>query len=664
MTAGDGLPRGELRPLTKRLAELFASESGTLALAQMQKLALLAGPREEQKAIDTGLQIGIWAPAVREDGTVEFVRSRAHTHEWRYWADVDRIPAKAGPRVVLLGESVARGYLFDPSVTPAGVLSMLLGGVEVVDLARTDLGLPGLRALFDGLPALEPDAIVLFAGNNWYSLVFELEDLDKLAGALRRDGYAGYRRVFLDEILMPRARAVLDALAQTAAEFALPVVVVVPEFNLLDWRAEASAEVPVLPRDANLRWLDTRRQAERALAGGDRDDALRLALELCALDGGTSPVGPSLAAAARPAEARVWRERARDALVGVPVAHSPRCPAVVQALLRERSAQHGFKVVDLPRLFDGGGARLPGRDLFLDYCHLTLEGIRAAMTAVAHEVAPIVGVSVRTDARLDVEPEHEGAAHFMAAIHNAHYGQSDDILAHHCSRAAALSPRVRDLMRDYLRCASRWPEPWLCEAFARLCESPIARRYLLAPEVRNQKIGDFGLMEAVMRALDAHGLDARPEVGRLLKADYAAADPVDLLDPHYRAFTFRDRGGYALAAERAFLRATDLVSRFALVRALAGTVRLEITCRARVAGEVRVRLNGQACGVLRTQPVWATSTVTVTAREGLNWIELEWPPSAPPADEIERAARKLERGLYPDVLPAYAEIHALTASAA
>jgi hypothetical protein len=289
--------------------------------------------------------------------------------------------------------------------------------------------------------------------------------------------------------------------------------------------------------------------------------------------------------------------------------------------------------------------------------------MRVAMAAVAHEVAPIVGVSVRTDAALGVEPEHEGAAHFMAAIHNAHYGQGDEILAHHCSRAAALSPRVRDLMRNFVECASRWPEPWLCDAFASLCDSPIARRYLLAPEVRNQKLCDFRLMEASIQALEAHGLDVRAQAGRLLKADFAAFDPVDLLDPHHRAFTFRDRGGYALAAERAYVRVTDLVSRFALVRAQAGRVRVTITCRAPAICEVAVRMNGQACGSLRAQTVWAVSTVTLATREGLNWIELEWPPAASPADGIARAACKLERGFYPDALPAYAEIHAMTATA-
>jgi hypothetical protein len=656
-------PRGRLRHLTGRLAQLLATETGSLALAQIQQLTLLSGPRREPPPLDPGLGIGVWAPDVREDGTVEFVRRPDRADEWRYWADVERIPAKTGKRVVLLGESAARGYLYDPCVTPAGVLSAMLG-VEVVDLARTDIGFDGLQSLFGGLVALEPEAIVFFAGNNWYNLHFDLDHLSRLAAALRTSGYADCRQVFVEEMVKPRARALLDALAESAAEFSVPVVLVVPEFNLLDWRSEPTVVAPVLPGDANLRWLDIRRRADAALSAGAPDDAAQLALELLALDGGTSAIAPELLAAARPGEARAWSERARDAIFGILIAHSPRCPSEVQALLRAQAAAHGFQIVDLPRIFEShlDGA-LPGRDFFLDYCHHTLTGMRVAMRAVADRLAPILGSAVQDD-ELAVLPEHEGLAHVMAAIHNAHYGQPDEILRYHCSRAAAISPVACDHMRWYLDCFARRAEPWLCESFARLCESAISRRYLLAPEVRSQKFADFRLMDAMARALDeAAGGDARANLERVMKGEHAPRDPVDLLAPWYSASTFRDRTGYALAPERAYYRALNLRSRFALVRAEAGAVRLAITCRATTPGEANVQINGALCARLSLQPAWCTTVVTVQAREGVNWIDVQWPPAAPREDELERAARRLERGLYPDVLPSYAEIHAFTATA-
>jgi hypothetical protein len=158
-----------LQPLTRRLAELLASDNGTLILAQLQKLTFAANRKPISRQVGNTLRIGIWDAVPVEGGSIEFARSADLATDWRYWADVERIPPKNGRRVVLVGESVARGYLFDPAITFAGMLEAALG-VEVVDLARTDLTAIELPALFEALPALEPDAVVLFAGNNWHSV--------------------------------------------------------------------------------------------------------------------------------------------------------------------------------------------------------------------------------------------------------------------------------------------------------------------------------------------------------------------------------------------------------------------------------------------------------------------------------------------------------------
>jgi hypothetical protein len=133
-------PDESLIPTTRRLDELLACEDGTSILALLQRLGLDSGHAAKPQPIGSGgsLEIGVWTPEVREDGSVEFLRSQALAGAWPWWADLDRIAPKCGTRTVLLGESVARGYLFDPAVTPAVMLEHLLGS-EVVDLARTDL---------------------------------------------------------------------------------------------------------------------------------------------------------------------------------------------------------------------------------------------------------------------------------------------------------------------------------------------------------------------------------------------------------------------------------------------------------------------------------------------------------------------------------------------
>jgi hypothetical protein len=72
-------------------------------------------------------------------------------------------------------------------------------------------------------------------------------------------------------------------------------------------------------------------------------------------------------------------------------------------------------------------------------------------------------------------------------------------------------------------------------------------------------------------------------------------------------------------------------------------------------------MNGSAAGALAADVRWKTFALDLVAQAGLNRIALEWPLLPPPAGAFERAARRLERGAYPDVLPVFGEVHAFTA---
>lgn len=621
--------------LTRQLAATLASDDGAIVLARMQRLALVAGRAPLPPRPDSGLRLGIWEPRAADDGGLEFARTAAAADEWRYWADVDHIPRKTGRRVVLVGESVARAYLFDPELTLAGMLSASLG-VEVVDLARTDLGADHLPPLFDALPVLEPDAVVLFAGNNWSGVRLELEELDQLANAVRTGGFARSRSFFVETLIRGRARSTLDAIA--ARLEGVPLCVVVPEFNLQDWRSEPSVVVPILGEIEQ--WLDLKKE-ERAE-------------EMIALDGGSSAVSQQMAAEqalarGEVAAARQRLEAARDALCGLMTAHSPRCPAVVQGELRAAAARHGFHLVDLPALF----APIPGRRLFLDYCHLSGDGLRAATAAIAEVVAPIVGVAPAPAPEPDAHVA--SCAHLLAAVHNAHYGQPEDIVRYHAGRARDLDPDIRGFAAALAEVVSRRSEAWLCRAWDAIDREPQGRRYLGAPEMlRAPRVADTTLAKALASAAGNDGL-----VQEIL-IEEAAPLPLDLLAPKHRATTFRDAIGQGLGPAPGFVRATAPSSRFVAVRATAETVTARITLRA--AGEVAIAVNGVECVRVSARPQWTTTAFTMRLNRGQNVIDVRWPtPQPDAAAEFERAARRLERGLYPDVLAAFGEVHAFTA---
>jgi hypothetical protein len=623
-----------LTSLTRQLAQTLSSDEGSIVLARMQRLALAAARMPMPPRPDSGLRLGIWEPRAAEDGSLEFARIAAASDEWRYWADVDRIPRKTGRRVVLVGESVARAYLFDPELTLAGMLSASLG-VEVVDLARTDLGADHLPPLFDALPVLQPDAVVLFAGNNWCGIRLQLEELDLLANAVRTGGFSPSRALFL-EMIRGRARSTLDAIA--ARLEGIPLCVVVPEFNLQDWRSEPSVMVPILPEIE--RWLDLAREGS---AG-----------EMIALDGGTSAVSQHLAASQALARgdvagARQRFEAARDAPCGLMTAHSPRCPAVVQDELRAAATRHGFHLVDLPALF----APLPDRRMFLDYCHLTGEGLCAATTAITGTVAPIVGATPAPPREPD--PHIAACAHLLAAVHNAHYGQPEEIVGYHAARARELDPGIGEFAAAIAEIVARRSEAWLCRAWQAIDREPQGRRYLGAVEMlRAPRVADITLADALASAAGNHRL-----VDDVL-IEEAAPLPLDLLAAKHRATTFRDVIGQGLGPVPGFVRATAPRSRFVVVRAAAEIVTARITLRA--AGDVAIVVNGAESARVPARTHWTATEFGLKLNRGRNVIELAWPTPRPDAAvEFERAARRLERGLYPDVLIAFGEVHAFTA---
>src|SRR5439155_24505582 len=186
-------------------------------------------------------------------------------------------------------------------------------------------------------PALEPDALVLFAGNNWENVNLSPPEFQLLATALRRGGFPECRRSFIDGMLLPAGRAVLDLLASTAKTLGIPSVVIVPEVNLREWRNQAAVMVPTLTGGANRAWLTLWAQAQAAFAAQRYEPAAALLGQMIDLDGGTGGppralLGECLLRLGRVSEARAAFVAARDAVCGIFARHAPLCPSAVQDL--------------------------------------------------------------------------------------------------------------------------------------------------------------------------------------------------------------------------------------------------------------------------------------------------------------------------------------------
>ncbi|HET8647469.1 MAG TPA: hypothetical protein VFO85_18365, partial [Vicinamibacteria bacterium] len=292
------------RRLCEELARTLATEEGLRQARLLQSLelglpaapsALPAGAADKRDVIAAAREaaaralrpkgppppaaIGPWRPQTRE-GQLVFVRAEP-PGLGDPWPPHDTLRPKSGQacaarRVCFLGESAAAGWFYAPQLTPAMVLERQLqavagpGAWEVVNLAKVDLSAPELMALAGAVHQLQPDVVVVFAGNNWpqrYQVPPPgVPGSAEAALAFRAEGLAGLERISREGTAR-LVDEVLARLARLAGEAAVPVIVVVPEVNLADF--DRTSPAPWLPAGDLPAWYAAWEEGRAAFDGGD-----------------------------------------------------------------------------------------------------------------------------------------------------------------------------------------------------------------------------------------------------------------------------------------------------------------------------------------------------------------------------------------------------------
>ncbi len=695
------------RRASDELAELLATPEG-LRTARLLQLTEALESRPARGAAGTARSmpvepstpraISIWQPRRRGDESV-FERPEPHPLGDHYASR--RVLTVAKPsgtkRICYFGESAAAGYLYAPHLTPAEVLERQLcaatgDSYEVVDLARTNETLDSMVRTVASSLQLEPDLLVIFAGNNWNLLetpmlspyVPSVKSRQRLALALRRGGLAGLVELGRRELgaRVTRAMAVVAELARE-----VPVVIVVPEVNLADWQDRQP--VAWLPGDGSRRWHEHYREVVDHLEAGRDEAALQAADAMVALDDGLCPSSHRLRAEAltllgrmdearRASRAEVESGRyATQCFLG-----SPRMARSESELLRQQAARYGFAVVDLPGLF--AGEKLPGRRLFLDYCHLSAEGIERAMAAVAERILggqrPDASLSVAV-AALQVEPEVEALARIGAAVHGAHRlltaGDKRAYLERWCREALAADPGVAKTLRDLLavRCTASFPA-----VLSAAQQHSLGRRQrLLLQHGWRWNYLDVELIEAICAVLEEAGHTVREEVEASLLAHHGLeSGSIDLCRPPYLWEPLERLYPEAMAPRgmtgRATYRSPWPESSFCLIADDTRDVQLDLVARLPAIegapgirrGEVVVQLNGGDVASVSAGETWSRHSISLSRRDlrrVIHRVTLRWPPLPDCGDEaIESAIRRLENGVEADLHPVFGEVFSLRAS--
>jgi hypothetical protein len=550
-----------LKHFANRIAEAAVSENAAEVVRLLRVSGFLGGPPNDAATtsgvsvadLDDALggappptygdYVGIWKRKV-VDGKVSFVRRMETMPEWNYWADVGRIePKSEKTRVLLIGESVARGYLYDPVFNPATALRMILEshfeGIEIIDLARTNLGFQIQEVAINALQ-MEPDIAIIFAGNNWYigePLPSEIAEID---AAISTHGIPGVKQTVEAQIARTSRRVVNEICAAYERE-GVPLVWIIPEFNLRDWH-DPITNAPYLADGLNKEWLRLLHEAETALRDSDWKTAALLAEKMIEIDHGLCVAGfYILAECSRRANdldsERKYLTLARDTTSwDISATTVPRAYSVMQEAVREETGKHNIQVIDLPALFKEylkGG--IPDRSLFLDYCHLTTKGIQVSMAAAGSCVLrALKGAEIPWHALVDEQvapsPETEAEALFLAAITNAHCSQPRELVQYFCRQALRHSRHIGRLMLNYIELQTQNAVPMrMSEAEEEMWRvgSPLVRNLLRL----NIKRLDQLLFSAMLDALEEVGVKDRDRIRQLCLEEHSVTrSDTDLLD--------------------------------------------------------------------------------------------------------------------------------------
>jgi hypothetical protein len=672
--------------LATRLAHTLTHDEGLHAARLMfglQSTRVGAHSSGERPAVIA--RVGLWNRKLEGDRVV-YERG---THDgWRLWYDRERIePKRAGvTRILLLGESAARGNEYAPSYAPADVLQAILHAcdlpqVEVLDIARVGIGSSELHEVLRSSVALEPDAIVMFAGNNWSFR--QQTDNDRLDALPDQPNMWAAARANAELDLTRTAEAIVSTLGQISRRLNIPAVFLIPEFNLLDWRTAEPDSPPLEPADV-VRWQDLLRTARAAQSQSDATTAARAAREMLALDGGTMAVTFHIlldcSQNLSTVQKRTLLEQARDAGLGMQRGYSPRCEKVVQDTLRDTLARHGVGVIDLPEqlasVFDGD---LPGRNLFLDNVHLNGTGIRICMALTAEWLLRRMWAdsTFSFEQLLHAAPQPSPEAHAVANLHAAYVNwawcQGDELQQHYCQQAIDSYPGGIDLLRDFVEYLTSGAHSTLCEAFRRLRErlGPAARYSLELITDEREKRSAIGFIQNACHVLEARQPGSTHRMlARMRSIHGVSSCGADLLSRYLGvAPVFEFSGGPLLGDPRPRAHYSAFKSRSDFFFVCDGPMDLALAVTWRVLeqsandSEIELQLNGRRLRLLVSARSWQSLTFTLQSswlRDGINHVSLHWPqPLVFWRDRLRRIADRVRLDKPEPAYPAYGQLHTL-----
>lgn len=369
------------------------------------------------------------------------------------WASDESRHLSEGPRIAVIGESVARGYFYDPAFSLSGALRSLLGtSIEVLDLAKSDASTKDLLEAAQVAVQCECDYLVIMAGNNW---IYDAHRGDKQMDVTSVSSWRQARRRGRLEMAVS-IRQFLSNLQNAIAETRAQLIFVLPSLN----RAWRDLSVEYIPSFVSrpMYWRSITNDLKAAVSRDDTSHAYKLCERLNNLAQGLHPGTLDLSVEislkrrcedGQPQQATA----ARECLVGTPLWLTPRITEYARKRVIETMSREGHGLVDCERILT--------QKAFLDYCHYDAHGTWTIAKAVVAELERM-GLSVQRPLARDETADLPNEitlrkAEVLAHSHRWLYGNGRPM-------TAPIAPQHIDSLIATLKTALASRDPWWLSA--------------------------------------------------------------------------------------------------------------------------------------------------------------------------------------------------------
>ena len=446
--------------------------------------------------------------------------------------------------IAFFGESVANGFLFSPHFTPSQYLekiliSMTKRNIKVLDKTKVSVRVKELQSMFDELDVDYVDCVIVFAGNNFRKDFWNQKDgewkqiLERISSG---ESWHKIVRKKFQQFSDDMVKQLFDKIEQRFCDRGVPVIFVIPEFNLRDWDYNYY-EIAVNWPQKEAGYFE---QLKKKLKAASGEELIEMAQELICADpsnpygyiklaGYYDQLGETQTAFTYYTEAlntniyRLGPPPGINDYIRKSILHINKNPKIHLIDLRER----------LNSLENG---RIAGNDYFIDYCHLNVNGIMTVCESIAHLVVKALGIYSSGMVKIEeFLPSNEviSNAYFYAALHSAHSGNLNKInLSYQLRMAMNYDQNIADKMVSFARMASE-KVPWrLNKNYLKINSS----QYPIVRQPKDCMVLDIELVEAIINILEEFNIMIREEIEKLRYIEHMPLinRKIELLETYYR----------------------------------------------------------------------------------------------------------------------------------